>query len=399
MSWKVVNLGEVATINPSRQKVNLADSDDVTFVPMEAVDELTGTIATARTSSYGDRKKGYTTFANDDVIFAKITPCMQNGKHAVAKNMLNGVGFGSTEFHVIRAHPAILPDWIHFFLRKKETIDAAVKTFTGTVGQQRVPADFLQELEVPLPCVAEQRRIADRLKTQLATVEIARNAAKAQLAEVGLLNTRALDCVFRRIKGTSPIGDVARIQSGYAFKSQAFQTAGVRLLRNANISPGKVHWDKAVFLSPDAAKTVSPYLLVEADVLISLDRPIISSGIKVARIITSDLPSLLVQRVGRFKVDNARLNPDFLYAFLQTRLFIDAISGHDQSLGVPHISPSQIEAIHIPLPNLDEQKRLAKLLNRISESTREARSALESQLREIELLPSRLLAQAFDGKP
>lgn len=133
--------------------------------------------------------------------------------------------------------------------------------------------------------------------------------------------------------------------------------------------------------------------------LISLDRPIIKTGIKVARVTTTDLPALLVQRVGRFRIDATRLNADYLYAVLHTEAFIEAISGHEQSLGVPHISPGQIEAIEIPLPTLAEQQRLAVILNNIAEATHEAQIAAELQLRDIELLPSRLLAAVFDTLP
>ena len=391
-----VALSTVATINPRRPQIDLNDTDIVTFLPMEAVDDVTGTITTRTQRTFAQVKKGYTVFAENDVLFAKITPCMQNGKHAIASDLLHGIGFGSTEFHVIRHGPNLIPEWAHYFMRRQETLDAAVKTFTGTVGQQRVPPSFLESLEIPVPSIDEQRRITDCIKVQLAAVEIARKAARAQLSEVRRLKTQALHQIFSNVKATSAIGEVARVQSGYAFKSLTFQKHGVRLLRNANVSPGRVYWDDAVFLLPNEAASFGSYELREGDVLISLDRPIISSGIKVARVTAVDLPALLVQRVGRFQIDETRLSPDYLYAYLQTHAFIEAITGHEQSLGVPHISPGQIEKIEIPLPDIDEQKHLAKILIDIASYTRTAQVAAEQQLRDIELLPSRLLAQAFD---
>jgi type I restriction enzyme S subunit len=396
MIIKTFRLGDVAEINPRRPQIDLIDSDLVTFVPMEAVDEATGEITTARTRPFGEVKKGYTAFADGDVIFAKVTPCMQNGKHAIAHGLFNGLGFGSTEFHVIRPGPQISSEWIHYFLRRQETLDAAKKTINGAVGLQRVPPSFLEDAKLPLPVITAQRLITGNLKIQLAAVEEARQAAQAQLNEIRLLKTQALKAIFAAIEDSVPLGDLARIQSGYAFKSETFQKQGVRLLRNANIAPGRVHWDDAVFIAPSAAKAHAAYALAEGDVLISLDRPIIKTGIKVTRITAADLPALLVQRVGRFRIDATRLNADYLYAFLHTEPFIEAISGHEQSLGVPHISPGQIEAIDIPLPTLAEQQRLSVILNNIAEATHEAQNAAEQQLRDIELLPSRLLAQAFD---
>lgn len=272
----------------------------------------------------------------------------------------------------------------YFFAHAKKT------TGIASINQQVLGSFPL--LSPPLP---EQQRIANELKTQLAVVEDARRAAQAQLSEIRTLQEHAFKSVFCSVENSCPISEVARVQSGYAFKSETFQKQGVRLLRNANISPGRVYWDDAVFLSPDAATTHTAYALAKGDVLISLDRPIISTGIKVARVTVTDLPALLVQRVGRFRIDETRLNADYLYAFLHTEPFIESISVHEQSLGVPHISPSQIEAIKIPLPCLKEQRRLAVTLNKIAEATREAEMAAELQLKDIELLPSRLLAEVF----
>jgi type I restriction enzyme S subunit len=397
MTIEIIRLGDVAEINPRRPQIDLINADLVTFVPMESVDETTGEITTARPRPFGEVKKGYTVFTDGDVIFAKVTPCMQNGKHAIAHDLLNGLGFGSTEFHVVRPGPRILSAWVHYFLRRQETLDAAKKKINGAVGLQRVPSSFLTDVELLLPDVNTQRRITKNLKLQLAAAEEARQAAQSQLNEIRLLKTQALKAVFATIEDSAPLGDVARIQSGYAFKSETFQKHGVRLLRNANIAPGRVHWDDAVFIIPSAAEAHAAYALAEGDVLISLDRPIIKTGIKVTRVTATDLPALLVQRVGRFRIDETRLNADYLYAFLHTEPFVEAISGHEQSLGVPHISPGQIEAIDIPLPTLPEQQRLAVILNNIAEATHEAQSAAELQLRDIELLPSRLLAAVFDA--
>jgi type I restriction enzyme S subunit len=202
--------------------------------------------------------------------------------------------------------------------------------------------------------------------------------------------------LFSSIPNWASIGDAAKLQSGYAFKSDNFESSGVRLLRNANILPGKVYWDDAVFLSEGDSDKYPSYALSAGDVLISLDRPIISSGIKVARVGADDLPALLVQRVGRFLIDQQKLDADYLYAYLQTDLFISKISGHDQSLGVPHISPPQVEAIEIPLPEISVQRELSKQLNDVTSTWQVAVAAMQSQLKDLSKLPKAILAQAFE---
>lgn len=365
---------------------------------MDAVDEILGAVVRQDVQPYSKVKKGYTHFQDEDVIFAKITPCMQNGKHAVVNALQGGFGFGSTEFHVIRASKQVLPEWIHFFLRKQDTLDAATKTFTGTVGQQRVPASFLEALKLPLPPVNVQRPITTRLKVQLAEVEKARQASEIQWEEVHKLKSKALEAVFSSVSNWQPLGVAARVQSGYAFKSESFKRSGTRLLRNANILPGKVYWDDTVYLNEDDAENHPNYVLQAGDVLISLDRPVISSGVKVARVQSSDLPALLLQRVGRFVLDPDKLDAGYLYAYLQTERFITQISGHEQSLGVPHISPGQVASVLMPLPDLTVQKEMAKRLSQITQVWSDAVQAIRKQREDLAALPQRLLAQAFDHK-
>ncbi|MFZ2235995.1 MAG: restriction endonuclease subunit S, partial [Dokdonella sp.] len=195
-----------------------------------------------------------------------------------------------------------------------------------------------------------------------------------------------------------PIGSVAKLQSGYAFKSESFKTSGVRLLRNTNVLPGKVYWDDTAFLSNEDGERFPGYALVSGDVLISLDRPLISSGIKVARVGENDVPALLVQRVGRFLLNSEEVDAEYLYAFLQSARFIAEISGHEQSLGVPHISPTQVEAIELPLPSIAEQRSLSSRLKAQLAEVDAIQQAAAARLAEIRRMPQRLLAQAFNTK-
>lgn len=150
---------------------------------MEAVDAKSG-VADSRVRPFDEIKKGYTYFAEGDVPFAKITPCMQNGKHAIARDLLDGIGFGTTEFHVLRPGEHIIAEWIHFFVRQPSVLLEATEHFTGSVGQQRLPQEYLFHRKIPLPPLAEQQRIAAILKKQMAAVERARAAAEAELEAI-----------------------------------------------------------------------------------------------------------------------------------------------------------------------------------------------------------------------
>ncbi len=131
---------------------------------MAAVDEINGSIALPQLRPYNQASKGYTPFKENDVLFAKITPCMQNGKAAIARNLSGGLGFGSTEFHVLRPIPELLSQWVFAFIRQPSFRSAAEANFTGSAGQKRVPADFLKGFPIPVPPLAEQTRIVNLLE-------------------------------------------------------------------------------------------------------------------------------------------------------------------------------------------------------------------------------------------
>lgn len=177
MTVQLARLGDVCEINPRLPRDHgLADDSEVSFVPMAAVSEVSGTIESAALRRYAEVKKGYTSFSDGDVLFAKITPCMENGKTALATGLAGGRGFGSTEFHVLRARGSVLPEWIYYFVRRETFRREAKRNFTGTAGQQRVPTSFLEEALIPVPPLEEQRRIVDLLARAEGIVRLRREA-------------------------------------------------------------------------------------------------------------------------------------------------------------------------------------------------------------------------------
>lgn len=176
-------LSQVADVNPSITKT-LALKDKVTFVPMAAVSDEHGTIETPEELEYSEVRNGYTCFQDNDVIWAKITPCMENGKSAVATNLLYGYGFGSTEFHVIRSKNKLklMPEYIWVLLRLSRIRQAAKRYFIGSAGQQRVPAEFLEKLRIPIPPTKIQGEIVKRVEEGRSKIRQEQEAA-AKVAE------------------------------------------------------------------------------------------------------------------------------------------------------------------------------------------------------------------------
>lgn len=151
-------LGECCILNPRRPNIALCDTDKVSFIPMPAVSE-DGYLVDMTDEEYEKVKKGFTYFENNDVLFAKITPCMENGKGAIVHGLTNGIGIGSTEFHVLRPINGISsPYWLLALTRMPIFRERAAKNMSGTGGQKRVSASYLDHFMVGLPAIEEQRR-------------------------------------------------------------------------------------------------------------------------------------------------------------------------------------------------------------------------------------------------
>jgi type I restriction enzyme S subunit len=194
----------------------------------------------------------------------------------------------------------------------------------------------------------------------------------------------------------SPAGDwleqsdmlraVALLQNGYAFKSEWFVPNGMRLLRNVNVSHSILCWDELACLPEIRVREFERFLLSEGDIVLSLDRPFIATGIKVARIRPQDLPCLLLQRVGRFHLNSERLCPDYLFLWLNSPHFTNQIDP-GRSNGVPHISSKQVEATKIFVPPLAEQHRIVARVDELMALC----DQLEAQLTATEADSRRLL--------
>lgn len=155
-------LRDVASINPVTRFPKLELGTPVSFVPMDAVSDVFGEIADRQTRPI-EEAGSYTPFQNGDVIWAKITPCMENGKAAVADRLVEGVGYGSTEFHVFRRRiPELFPHYLHHLLRLKTVREHARRNFTGSSGHQRVDENFFYRMEIPFPSMKIQERIAEK---------------------------------------------------------------------------------------------------------------------------------------------------------------------------------------------------------------------------------------------
>lgn len=157
--WPIVRLGDYCIVNPTKPK-GISDEMEVSFIPMQDVSD-DGSCNKFINRPYAEVKKGFTYCADGDVIFAKITPCMENGKGAELQGLTNAIGMGSTEFHVLRPISGkSISTWLYHFTKLDIIRKDAAKNMTGTGGQKRVPASYFDNFKIGVPSIDEQMNFA-----------------------------------------------------------------------------------------------------------------------------------------------------------------------------------------------------------------------------------------------
>jgi len=365
--WPTKLLGEVCTVNPKLAASDAPHPDtEVTFVPMAAVDEVSGSIVRPENRRFKEVAKGYTPFGENDVLFAKITPCMQNGKAAVANNLCNDFGFGSTEFHVLRSTGSVLPRWVFAFIRQPAFRSAAEASFTGSAGQQRVPADFLKTFPIPVPPLAEQERIV-RLLDEADDLRKLRAQADRRTADL-------IPALFHEMFGENTkkphvrvrLEQIAEVVSGVA-KGRKFNgrlPVEVPYLRVANVQAG--HLDLSEIKTIQALpEEVEELALRKGDVLLTEGGDFDKLGR--GAMLEQDLPNCIHQNhVFRVRLEQSKLDPVYFAKFLLTgearRYFLGCAK---RTTNLASINMTQLRALLVLLPPLPLQKEFASRVSDI----------------------------------
>lgn len=195
--WESIALNNLCEINPKLPNNQYDDHLEVTFLPMKQVSEVVNKIDVTEIRRFKDVKKGFTPMINGDVIFAKITPCMENGKIAVVHSLKNGIAFGSTEFHVFRCKESVLNTYIFHFLVQERTRYTAEENMTGAVGQRRVPKKFLEEYVITIPVkISEQQKVVDEIESRLSVCDKIEESIEQGLQQAEALRQSILKKAF-----------------------------------------------------------------------------------------------------------------------------------------------------------------------------------------------------------
>lgn len=394
--WPNKPLGEVCSINPKLMGSDVPGPNaEVAFVPMAAVDEVSGTIARPERRQYSEVAKGYTPFMTNDVLFAKITPCMQNGKAAVVSDLCGGVGFGSTEFHVLRSAGNVLPRWVFAFIRQPAFRSAAESSFTGSAGQQRVPADFLKTFPIPVPPLAEQERLVKLLDEADELRKLRTQADRRTTDLIPSIFHEMFGDSFTSPKGCSVvrIDEAGRVQLGRQ-RAPKYQTGKFTrpYIRVANVYEDEIDVSDLLTMDFDERDFLQ-YRLEEGDILLNegqstelVGRPAMWRN----EIVGCCFQNTLV----RFQPDRKRVLPDFALAvFLAYFRGGNFANISSKTSNVAHLGAARFAKMPFPLPPLPQQKEFA---SRVSE-IRAMQSEQAASRRRLDDLFQSMLHRAFQG--
>ena len=329
-------LGECCCINPRRPNITLHDTDKVSFVPMSAVSE-DGHLLDILDEEYGKVKKGFTYFENNDVLFAKITPCMENGKGAIAQGLTNGIGMGSTEFHVLRPINEISsPYWLLALTQMPVFRERAAKNMSGTGGQKRVGASYLEHFMVGLPSIEEQRHFETIYKQADKSKFV---GFKSQFIEMfkNIPSVKIADCCITVSGGDG--GDIPWLSSGEINQGYIFSTD--KYITQLGLENSSAKW------VPANSVVIAMY------------------GATAGKVGFIKIPLTTNQAVCTL-LPNDGFEPLYLYyaTLSKTSWMISQCRGAAQ----PNISQSIIRSMEIPMATIDEQKRFCKLLTQADKS-------------------------------
>ena len=212
-SWEQCSLSDVCTVNPKKVDTkDLPDELEVSFFPMPALSEIYGEITDPQTRLLKEVRSGFTNFSEGDVVFAKITPCIENGKSAVVGKLVNDIGYGTTEFFVLRCSDRLYNRFLYHLVRDKLFRDKAKAVMAGAVGQQRVPKRYLETYKLNLPKFNEQREIVRILDGSFVKEQQSQEAAEAVLDQIDLMKKSILARAFRGELGTNDPSEESAVE-------------------------------------------------------------------------------------------------------------------------------------------------------------------------------------------
>jgi len=399
--WIECRLDQVSEINPKLENKSEIDGElEIQFLPMrlvEAENNITHNIETRKFKEV--QKKSYTYFEEADILFAKVTPCMENGKIAIASNLKNNVGYGSSEFHVFRASKLIFKELLFYFLVQKDFRRNAQHAMTGAVGLRRVPKKYLENHSIPLPPLVEQKAIVKKIEELFSSLDSGIADLKKAQEQLKIYRQAVLKKAFEGLSEIALESLVISSQNGMS-KRSGKEGSEIKVLRLADITNLKIdnNSPRTILLTE---KEFLKYGLKKGDLLIirvngSID--LVGRMIEVGK--KDELEKwAFCDHLIRLKLNNEKCVASFYFYFFQLPKIRKYIHQNMvSSAGQNTVSQGTVKSISVPLCGIDEQHQIVQEIeSRLSVCDKVEKDIADS-LEKAQALRQSILKKAFEGK-
>lgn len=387
-NWKTKKLGEVCVINPKKSELRGFNSElEVSFVPMNELLEDRQSFVSKTIKPLNEVYKGYTYFQNNDVVLAKVTPCFENGKVGIATNLKNNIGFGSSEFHILRPKEFVSAKWIYYSLKTGSFIHLAKLNMTGAGGLKRVPTKFIQNWSILVPSPEEQQKIVEKLDNLFKKIDKSIVLLEENLNHSQALINSILDEEFGKLETKYkklPLAKIVTVINGRAYKQVEMLNSGkYPILRVGNFFSNRGWYYSDMEL--DESKYCE-----KGDLLYAWSA---SFGPK----IWDGEKSIYHYHIWKLVPNSDNVSKKFMYYLLERDT--DKIKEEGgRGVGMIHITKGDIEKRLMVLPPLDVQEKVVSRIEKFYDVHDQMTKELNIKLDNMKALKSSLLDQAFKGE-
>lgn len=405
--WIEVEIAELCELNPRlKNKESISAELEVQFLPMALVEEVANKIHLTETRKFSEvQQKSYTYFAEGDVLFAKVTPCMENGKIAIAKGLKNQIGFGSSEFHVLRPSKAIHESFLFYFLVRSKFRNEAQHEMTGAVGLRRVPKQFLENYHIPLPPLPEQRAIVVRIEELFSELDHAVSSLQYAQAKLDIYRQAVLKKAFEggfksshldswRIWKTKEVCE--NIKVGIVIQPSKFYSDdenGIKAFRSANVREFRINDSNWVYFSEAGNQANYRTQLKEGDVLIVRSGYPGTSCVVPKKYEGCNAIDILIATPNKDLI-----LPEYLCAFNNSPMAKGLFENGARGVAQKHLNVGVYSNLELPIPSIEEQQFiLEEIESRLSVADKLAET-IQTNLQKSEALRQSILKKAFEGR-
>ena len=347
-AFPLLRIGDICIVNPRKSQLGeLPPETRVSFVPMAALNEHHMAFRSSDEKAISEVSTSYTYFEDNDVLLAKVTPCFENGKAGIARGLLNGIGFGSSEFYVLRSNGQVLPEWIYFCVMHPLFRDAAFAQMTGTGGLQRVPRAYVENFQIPLPPLKVQKEIVAEIEGYQKVIDGAR----------AVLDNYRPHIPINPDWPVIQLSEICSFKNGLNFdKTSSGHTVKIIGVSDfqANLYAPLAALDEVQLAAPLAES----YLVQAGDILFvrSNGNPdLVGRSMFVP---PPNEPTTFSGFTIRGRIGDARAWPLFFAHFFKSRDFAEMIKSVGQGASIRNLSQSILNVLKVPLPPLARQQAI-----------------------------------------